>query len=68
MVTGAPSLLTYREAAAALHVSERTAYRLAAGGHLAKVRIAPNTVRIRADSIAEFIEHGYSAPDCQEPP
>jgi len=55
------TLLTYAETAEALHVSPRTAYRLAASGHLEKVQIAPNTVRIRADSVARHIEHGYSA-------
>jgi excisionase family DNA binding protein len=61
------SLLTYAETADALHVSERTAYRLAASGHLEKVQIAPNTVRIRAESVTRHIERGYSTPsDLQE--
>jgi excisionase family DNA binding protein len=56
------SLLTYRETAEQLHASERTARRLAASGHLVKVRIAPNTVRIRAESVAQLIEQGYGTP------
>jgi excisionase family DNA binding protein len=63
-VTASP--LTYREAARQLSVSERTARRLAASGHLDKIRVAPNAVRIRPESVARLLQHGYSAPQLQE--
>lgn len=58
-----PVLLTYREAAAQLHVSEVTAQRLAAAGRLAKVRVSRNAVRIRQDSVISLIERGRDRQD-----
>lgn len=47
-------LLTLAEAADALSVSQRTARRYIAEGHLDAVRLGRRTIRVKADSIERF--------------
>jgi predicted site-specific integrase-resolvase len=60
------TLLKYREAAGALHVSESTARRLGRNGQLDEVRVSDGAVRVTADSIDRLIERGRTAPAPQE--
>jgi excisionase family DNA binding protein len=59
----APVLITRREAARRLNVSERTVRRWGAAGWLAEVRLSPHTVRVTADSVARHMQRGYPARD-----
>ena len=52
-----PALLTVREAASMLRISETSAYRHAATGVLPVVRVG-GLLRIRADALAKLLEDG----------
>ena len=52
-------LLRMREVACALNISRRSAYQLAAQGHIPSVRFG-RTVRVRAEDLAQFIQASLS--------
>ena len=49
-----PGLLTLSETARALAVSQRTARRYIADGHLDAVRLGSKTIRVTSDSVNRF--------------
>lgn len=51
----AARMLERSEVAAQLHVSERTVRRLVAAGDLEEIRVAPQSPRITADSLARHL-------------
>lgn len=50
-----PALLATKEVATALRVDARTIERWTAEGRLPRVRLAPKTIRYRADDVAALI-------------
>jgi excisionase family DNA binding protein len=55
-------MLTYREAGAALGVSDRTVRRMVADGELEAVDVASRSVRIPGEEIKRYIEsHPHGA-------
>jgi excisionase family DNA binding protein len=59
-------LLTFPEVAASLHVSDRTARRLAAAGRLDSVRVSPGCIRVRAESVDALRREGLDAKPRQD--
>lgn len=57
-----PLLLTYRQAAELLQVSDRTVWALVNDGKLRAVRFAGRTVRIDPADLREFINRSKSRP------
>ena len=60
--TAQPLAYTDGEVSSLLRVSKRTVYRLRKSGALRAVRIG-RAVRIPADSLTQFLEHGTECPD-----
>jgi excisionase family DNA binding protein len=54
-------LLTFREVAASLRVSDCTVRRLAAAGRLDSVRVSPGCIRVRAESVDALRRDGLDA-------
>jgi excisionase family DNA binding protein len=53
--TALPKLLTPRELAGVLRVSERTAYRLLET-EIPSIRVGPRRIRVREDDLAAYID------------
>jgi excisionase family DNA binding protein len=56
------ALMTVKEVAAALRVSQGTAYALVASGQLASIRIG-RSIRVTPRALEEFIEANQFKPD-----